>query len=62
MVDRTSSATPVQLTPGCRRIPDGHIVPNPRPAPAEPDRRLHYTIIACVIVVLAVITAAPLLR
>lgn len=38
MVERiTDPHRPVQLSPGCYRIPDGHIVPQPPPAEPDPE-------------------------
>ncbi|OKI47323.1 hypothetical protein [Micromonospora sp. CB01531] len=55
MIER-SSATPLEMTPGCYRIPDGHVVPNPphpapQPAPTGYDCRLRRTVLACLVVV-----------
>ena len=66
MVDHTDRFRPLQMTPGCYRIPDGHIVPNPpRPTP-EPLPASYYpphrgglvtTIAVCAGIVLALMAA-----
>ena len=54
MVERiTNPHRPVQLTPGCYRIPDGHVVPNPprpapEPAPTRYERRVFWMTVAVV--------------
>lgn len=66
MPERISTAH-LEMTPGCYRIPDGHVVPNPprpprpAPAPVRPDRRLHRTVLACLAVIALVIVGRAVL-